>query len=528
LFIGILAAVAVHCGPVVSPDRAGHASDARSAERDVRSSAQSLSIQLAAGSLLGKVFLGTREFLGIPYAKPPVGALRFAPPMAAEPWPGTLDATHFGPACPQPDFSMAMVGPRSEDCLTLNVYTPTKLDAPLPVMVFIPGGAFVFGGSSLYDVEGLAKAGVVVVALNYRLGALGFFSHPALDATRSDAPSGSDGIRDQQLALRWVHDNIRAFGGDPDNVTVVGESAGAISACIHWVAPSSRGLARRYILQSGTCSSDGFGVQTKENADALGKRLSEALCPGERDVLRCMRSKPAEDVVSWDAKAGLFGAGWEPAAEGRGGVLPESVEQLIANAETLTPIIIGTDKREWGVFEQLGAFKPKTKAEFASTLARTFADNAALVAVEYPVASDAEVNDVYMRLVTDVSFRCPTRSVAQLGSERGANVWMYSFEHATAYHAQELDYVFADDMMSSYGGGPPSAALTAIIQRYWTRFARTGDPNGAPDPAWPRYQTASEQYLVLDDAPITRSGLAKKHCDFWREYFAHDGTIELQ
>jgi para-nitrobenzyl esterase len=525
----MLAALAVHCSPVVSPERAGHANTARDAERNARTGVRSqLAVRVATGMLQGKVFLQTREFLGIPYAKPPLGVLRFAPPLAAEPWSGTLDATHFGAACPQPDFSMAMVGPRSEDCLTLNVYTPTQLDGALPVMVFIPGGAFVFGGSNLWDVEGLAKAGVVVVTINYRLGALGFLSHPALDATRGDAPSGSDGIRDQQLALRWVHDNIRAFGGDPDNVTVVGESAGAISACIHWVAPSSRGLARRYVMQSGTCSSDGFGVQSKQNADAIGERLSDALCPGQRDVLGCLRGLPADELVGWEAQSGLFGAGWEPVQEGRGGVLPDSVETLIASADTLAPIIIGTNKREWGAFEQLGAFQPKNKAEFASALARTFADNAARVAVEYPLASDAEANDVYMRLVTDVSFRCPTRSVAQLGSERGASVWMYSFEHATAYHAQELDYVFADDMMSAYGGGPPSAELTAIVQRYWTRFARSGDPNGVPDPAWPRYQTESDRYLVLDDAPIARSGLAKRHCDFWREYFAHGGTIELQ
>lgn len=188
------------------------------------------------GRVTGKQVGSTREFLGIPYGK----AQRFLPPMAADDWSEARDATQFGPACPQAKNSLASVPLQSEDCLTVNVYTPADVSGPLPVIVFLHGGAFVMGASSQYDSQMLSELGVVVVTLNYRLGALGFLSLPALDDIRAGAPSGSDGIRDQQLALHWVHDDIAAFGGDATNVTLVGESAGDQRVHSHAVAEQSR------------------------------------------------------------------------------------------------------------------------------------------------------------------------------------------------------------------------------------------------------------------------------------------------
>ncbi|HKU44412.1 MAG TPA: carboxylesterase family protein, partial [Polyangiales bacterium] len=180
------------------------------------------------GKLQGKLVNTTREFLGIPYAKAPIGALRFAPPQAAPGWSGTRSAVAMGPSCPQPAGALAAPGPQSEDCLTLNVYAPNA-GAKLPVMVFVHGGAFVGGGSIQYDAQRLSEQGkVIVVTFNYRLGALGLFAHPALDAVRGTAPSGNDALRDQQLALAWVKANIESFKGDPANVTLFGESAGSL------------------------------------------------------------------------------------------------------------------------------------------------------------------------------------------------------------------------------------------------------------------------------------------------------------
>jgi para-nitrobenzyl esterase len=486
-----------------------------------------LRIELPTGALLGKQVGSTREFLGIPYAEPPVGDLRFAPPRAAKPWNGMRDATAFGPDCPQLSISWASAGAHDEDCLNLNVYTPAQVTSRLPVMVFLHGGAFVTGAGSEYDGKILAEMPVVVVTLNYRLGALGFFSSPALDATRLGAPSGSDAIRDQQLALQWVQDNIANFGGDASNVTVFGESAGAISGCVHYVSPSSRRLAARYIIESGSCTDDGLGVRYKQDADALGQRLIDGLCAGASDALACLRGKSAQEVVDWGIDLGMFGAGWLPTIEGDGGVLPDTPERLIASANALAPLIVGTNKNEWGLYQQLGAAAPSSRADYQTLIAQEFGAMSDQVSDQYPVSSDAEANDVYVQLVSDVSYRCPARSLALLASGRGARVFMYSFEQGTALHSQELDYVFGGDVFSYYGGGPPVAALQSSVQRYWTGFASDSEPNAASDPTWPPYRVDDDQYMVLVDPPRASTGLARGSCDFWRNYFSQGGTISL-
>jgi para-nitrobenzyl esterase len=482
----------------------------------------------ALGCLAGQEAHGMREFLGIPYARPPIGALRFAPPEPVAPWQGTRSATVFGNACPQDDPALMPQQMLSEDCLSLNVYAPSAA-SQLPVMVFIHGGAFVAGGSSQYDAKTLASAGVLVVTINYRLGALGFLSLPALDAERKNAPSGSDGFRDQQLALRWVHDHVAAFGGDPSNVTVFGESAGAISACLHWVAPGSRELARRYILESGACTSDAYAVQDKAEADQLGNDLSHALCPGAADELACLRQLPVSELLRWGATRGQFGPPWRPTIEGAGGALPAPVEELIAASSGLAPLILGTNAHEWGLFQYLGAPKPDSRAKLARVLSTTFGAGAEQVAKQYPVGADAAANDAYVDYVTDVAFRCPTRNLARLATEHGAPVYLYSFEQGHAFHAQELDYVFGDNVMSYYyDAAPPSAALSTSVQRYWTRFAQSGDPNGSGDPQWPRYQADSDRHLVLVDPPRVGHGLARRQCEFWQDYIERGGKIDLQ
>lgn len=486
-------------------------------------------IALSLGKLEGKQVGATREFLGIPYAKPPVGDLRFAPPQPIAAWSETRQATDFGASCPQASGTLSSMKASNEDCLFLNVYTPEHVEKALPVMVFIHGGAFTSGGSDQYDGQSLSEAGpVVLVTLNYRLGALGFVALPALDDTRSGAPSGADGIRDQQLALKFVHEHIAAFGGDASNVTVFGESAGSASTCVHFVAPGSRTLAQRFIMESGACVSGGIGAGDHDAAVATGQHLADALCGGESDVVACLRKQSADTLVNWGADQGLFGAGWGPSVEGEGGVLPDTADHLLADPSFKpAPVLIGTNLHEWGLFQLLGSPKQMTVEMLNAAIDQSFGDGASKVKEHYHADNDDQANDVYVRIVTDLTFRCSTRSLARTLSDKGSKVYMYSFEQGTAYHAQELDYVFGSDTLTAFGGGPKAAALQTAVQGYWTKFATDSDPNGGDRPSWPVYQSDSDQYLKLIDPPASATGLEKSECEFWAQYTRDGGTIKL-
>ncbi|HMI89126.1 MAG TPA: carboxylesterase/lipase family protein [Polyangiaceae bacterium] len=484
---------------------------------------QACQIELSLGRLSGKSEESTCAYLGIPYGKPPVGDLRFAAPQPADGWQGVRDTTMFGPSCMQAASAVGGASTRSEDCLSLNVYTPEPApSAKLPVMVFIHGGGYTLGSSSTYDGHLLSQKGpVVVVTMNYRLGVFGFFAHPALDSERADAPSGSDGIRDQQLALRWVKDNISAFQGDANNVTVFGESAGSFSATLHLVSPGSRDLAHHFILESGAAVGGGYGTTTRDAGYALSTSMASELCAGAPNVVACLRAKPAQELVDWTGGAtGIFGAAWGPVVEGRaGGVLPDSPQNLIANDDynRAASVIAGSNKNEWGLFQQpvLGGTPITTMAEFKANLAQQFGARAAEVEAHYTVASDAEANDVFIRLVTDATFRCPTRVLARLTTAHGTRFYLYSFEEGVAYHGDELAYVFGTPVFT---GIPPQAALVATTQSYWTRFAVAGDPNASGLPMWPMYDSASDQHLVLKNPPAIGSALAKSDCDFWERF----------
>ena len=223
-------------------------------------------------------------------------------------------------------------------------------------MVFIHGGAFVAGGSVQYDGVKLSEeAKAVVVTLNYRVGALGLLSHPALDAERGGEPSGNDAFRDQQLALTWVRQNIAAFGGNPSNVTLFGESAGSMSTCIQMVSPRSRSLAKRFVMESATCVA-GLPINTKVQANAIGVGLSDALCAGATDVVACLRAAPAADIAAYGAGSGISGAGWAPVVNAADPVLPSHPRQLIAAGNyNKGNIIVGSNAREWGLFQAIGA-----------------------------------------------------------------------------------------------------------------------------------------------------------------------------
>ncbi len=513
-----------------TPD--GGVVDAASADGATAGSAaggSSLQIQVEQGALEGMQADTVRVFLGIPYAKPPVGALRFAAPVPADKWSGTFQAKQFGPSCVQPSSLLGATNTLDEDCLSLNVYAPVGAK-DLPVMVFIYGGAFVNGGSSQYDGAKLAALGpVVLVTINYRLGALGFLSHPALDAQRGGEPSGNDALRDQQLALKWVQSNIGAFGGDAKNITLFGESAGSMSTATHLVSPRAKGLVQRYILESGPGIGAGTLGADKAKANALGTELANALCPGAADVVTCLRALPATDIAAWGADRGISGAGWGPTINRDDPVLPDAPANLLQSGNFNDgELIVGTNKNEWGLFANLGttAATVNTVDDLNKQIETQFTEAALQTAVKQhyaATATDATADDVFIRLMTDAVFRCPSRTLVRLTTSHGRKAYLYSFEQGKAWHAYEIPYVFGNPV-AALDAATLVEPLRANIQGYWTQFAKSGDPNGGDRTAWPKYDSASDQHMTLQMSSAVGSALSKDDCDFWDQIASTQGA----
>jgi para-nitrobenzyl esterase len=510
------------------------------------------------GAMNGKKSGGTCEYLGIPYAQPPTGNLRFMPPEPAGAFTTSpLDATAFGASCPQTMSLLSEgIGTPSEDCLSVNVFTPENAPAaPLPVMVFIYGGGFNSGSSSLYNGVPLSEKGpAVVVTLNYRLGALGFLALPELDAQRGGKPSGSDGIRDQQLALQWVQDNIAVFHGDPTNVTVFGESAGSLSTCIHLVSPGSQGLAKRYIMESVACVGNGEAIYSQQQAYTVGAALVSSLCDDAgagaagdaEDVLTCLRAQSTANIIAWEPAAGtipesptaqllgtILGPPFTPTVEGQGGVLPDTPANLIAQGkiDTSADIIAGTNLNEFGLFTDIASLTGEapqieisTAAGLDQGLTTAFGANASAVEQQYQPITDANAQQVLINIVTDYAFRCPMRQLGQMVQAKGlSNFYLYSYEVGKAWHSFELEPLFDETALAVLGDTPPSAAFTQTMLGYWTQFAATGNPNGAGDggaPSWPtNVLTGSDQYLqFVDPTPDAMAHLAQANCEFWANF----------
>jgi para-nitrobenzyl esterase len=485
----------------------------------------------------GKRIDETNGFLGIRYAKPPVGALRFAAPEPADPWQGTLDATSFGAMCPQAPTRGSIPGPdlpESEDCLSLNVWVPARASSEkLPVMFFIHGGRFTLGSGADLEAQYLsAHEDVVVVAINYRLGALGWLVHDAFD--RADVPSGNFGLRDQQLALRWVHEHIADFGGDPENVTVFGQSAGSQGACYHLFARGSEGLFQRMIMESGTCVDYPALPLRRDLVANMGKLIVDALCPASQDVAGCMRALPHDEIVDW-ARPGLpgpMGEDFSPQVDGK--LLEiDPWKQLRAGDFQRVPLIIGSTNDEWGavkLYSGADAPRPKNNLELAlvayGMYPNEFTDILALYA---PLGSpDANANDALGSILSDSWFHCPARTLARGAAAHGVPVYLYRFSLAPSVHGQELDYVFGYPWLSGVLTAPlfetPAPVpllpdLKSAMQRYWGRMARDGSPNDGALPAWPRYDTMSDRHLDLNTAIRDGAGLDEERCDFWDAVF---------
>jgi para-nitrobenzyl esterase len=479
---------------------------------------------------------GVRSWLGIPYAAPPVGPLRWAPPKRAEGWDGKRDATKLGFKCPQ--NTVITSGGGAEDCLNLNVWTPSPKPArPLPVMVWIHGGAFVFGsgGDPFYSGAELARSrGVVVVTINYRLGGLGFLAHPALAAEDPNHPtSGNYGLLDQIAALEWVQRNIAEFGGDPARVTLFGESAGGFSTCVHYASPETADLFSAAIIESGACTTGGL-EQTRAQAEADGLAIGEKLgCPGnDAAALACMREQidfaildaTALPPISMQAPGGFFYAAYPPSTLPNvdGVVLPVPIEERFAAGDfPARPVILGTNGDEGQLFHaNILSNLVMTEQQYVDALGRRFGTaKAQMIAQRYAASSFPTPNDALAAVSTDAFFICPARRNAKAIAATGAPVYRYTFERALeqpliadlgAFHSAEIPFVFGVDAypLGKVGSAQP---LADAMQTYWTNLATTG----VPGDDWPRYDATTETVRVLDVPLSTQTAYKAADCDFW-------------
>jgi para-nitrobenzyl esterase len=447
-------------------------------------------------------------FLGIPFARPPVGDLRWRPPLPAT-WTGSREATASGPACAQDSFgwNAADAARSSEDCLYLDVATPgLSPAAKRPVMVWIHGGANWAGSGAGVTQSGLARQDVVVVSLQYRLGAFGFLSHPALTAEGQGA-SGNYALMDLIAGLRWVRANIAAFGGDPDNVTLFGHSAGGQDVGLLMLSPMAKGLFARGILQSGT---PGFGFAPRSLAEneALGTDLARKVGVADQaasgpEALARLRATPAAGILkaskALTAPIDDQGFIWTQAVVD-GAVLPAGPDDLLARGDDLAPMIIGSNAREIALFGS----DPERARRWIATLDSAAARPLAKVYATSPADPDPVRGDLAMQVATDRMFRCPGERVAAVRTRGGGAVWRYELEvpfpgRPEVSHGSELGFVF------DAPEGPP-------LQAYWLNFARYGDPNGPGLKPWPTYGEAAAYTAFTASGPLAARGLGREAC----------------
>lgn len=468
--------------------------------------------EVTEGQLIGESTKGVAIFRGVPFAAPPVGAGRWAPPQPAQTWTGLRDATAPGAICIQPPSNGDPgVGPlpMSEDCLTLNVFAPEARAEPMPVMVWIHGGGYNNGSgtAALYDGTHLAQRGTVVVTINYRLGRLGFFDHPALAAERDGSkPAGNYGLMDQIAALGWVRANIAAFGGNPEQVTIFGESAGGAAVLQLMTAPSAHGLFHQAIVQSGLGRQQSARLHQDQpgrpSAQALGEAFASAAGVGPISTADQLRDLPAETFLR---PAPVFSTD-NLIVDGH--LLTEDVVTAFeAGRQARVPLMIGTNSAEfWWI-------RPHDPGAYGR-LDDAMTDKERLDLVEaYGGSSGYDAH-----VVSDLVFNEPARHLARLHARTGSPTWLYRFDvvpasnpepSGGATHASERPYVF--DNLHTVGramGERDFRAATAMAD-YWTTFAATGAPRPAGHPPWPRFDMGDEVLLEF-----TNTGPAVKSVPF--------------
>jgi para-nitrobenzyl esterase len=468
---------------------------------------------------------GGAEFLGIPYAEPPIGELRWRAPVPAKHWQGIRDAKAFGAPCAQPvlgDWNRRDALVSREDCLYLNVIVPEwPLKKPLPVMFWIHGGVNLggSGGGPLYNSGTLVEHGVVLVTIDYRLGVFGFLAHPGLTRESRFHASGDYGLMDQILALQWVHDNIARFGGDPKNITVFGQSAGSMDISLV-MASRARRTFQKAIEESGAL----IDVPTLTEAERSGVALAAALEAPAGDAIAYLRKIPAHALI---ARLAALPAAKRPdiGPDVDGWVLTASPATIYASGrESPIPLLFGTTTRELDQLVPAGALRA-----FIEEHSKPFA---AEVLAIYGLAhggqgtTDPKYGDAAEQVSVDDYFRCPALLEASWNIAAGHATYEYELDHAIpgqpfAIHSGELPYVFGFFPKAGNLAGHFTATdrhLAEVIQTYWTNFAKTGDPNSEHVPAWPSFGEARNYIQFLQDGRVARDhGLRHMQCAVYRK-----------
>ncbi|HEX3470657.1 MAG TPA: carboxylesterase family protein [Silvibacterium sp.] len=465
-------------------------------------------VTLNAGTVQGQRVTGREmAFLGIPYAAPPVGALRWKPPQPAAAWSGTRKAAQFGPACPQLPAGWLPYPVWSEDCLYLNIWTTSlSPQARLPVIVYFHGGSNRAGHSQLTPLgPSLSPMGVVLVTANYRLGPLGFFAHPALTAESPHRSSGNYGLLDQMQVLRWVRRNIERFGGDPQQVTAMGQSAGAFDICLLMASPLARGLFQKAIMESGDCTGSLIEdihtpIHYSEIAgtgEGNGQRFAADLGIADGpNASRRLRGIPVDRILkTWSRDPQIqFDAivdGW---------VIPTQPAKVFGEGrQARIPVLVGSNADEATVL----GHGPATIAEYRKYLEEDTGPYAQQEFCAWPVGSDAQVPDEYLKLQSD-TFAYGAWSMARSVTRAGEAAYLYLFTWAEtgkrarlgAYHGEELTFL-SNTFPHNWGPSNGDQAFGEAVRTYWTQFAKTGSPNHPGAPLWRAYNPRPDQVLNL-------------------------------
>jgi para-nitrobenzyl esterase len=484
-----------------------------------------------------------RSYKGIPFAAPPVGDLRWKPPQPVKPWKGVRVAKAFPAMCPQFQF---IPGAQSEDCLGLNVWTPARSASDkLPVMVWIHGGGFVIGASSqsAYDGEPLATEGVVVVSINYRLGIFGFLAHPALSKESPQGVSGNYGLLDMVAALEWVKRNIGVFGGDPNNVTIFGESAGGTAVCLLMVVPQAQGLFHKVIAESAWGM---FNPISHLKESWYGRIPLEKFGEAQGD-LATLRSKSMADIVKM---VGPPDMGGDKAARGEdyvpvvdGVVLPDDPARLFSTGKFAHVGLIAGTNADGGTL--LSGPPVQNLTQLRKYAEKTFGSQTDSLLAVYPAATDADAYDAAAHASGDYEFLHGTRSVLRAVSKGPNQVFQYQFTRVNGvgrrlkwgcFHASEVSYVFGTLPDSVYGTtatfvgdfsvdadtySDVDSRLSKAMGPAWVRFAKTGDPNGPGLTSWPAFNEDKERYLEFGDSITAKTALHSKQLDFLSDFTAN-------
>lgn len=477
---------------------------------------QQIVVNTANGALCGVENDGIVSFKGIPYAAPPVGEYRWRAPQPVKPWTGKRDASKYGPSSPQASWggNGKLMDGTSEDCLYLNLWIPAgKVSGKLPVMVWIHGGGFVGGSGSqdMFNGEAFAKQGVILMTFNYRLGNLGHFAFPALSAEHPDESKGSYAYMDMIAALKWVHDNIASFGGDPNNVTIFGESAGGVSVHAMLTIPAAKGLFHKAIIESGGGRTGVLsGIPIRENkdypvsAEQIGINIAKmhGINGTDAAALDSLRALSAEEIINGGKER--FGAENIPVYSGPvidGEFVKESFEDAYYNGNYAhVPLMIGSNNAEVS-----GGFIPANNKEELFNIFGAYREEAVNV---YDPDGNADFRDVMTKVTTDRVWAEPARFTAKTFTKAGLSAYIYMFSYvpeailerfptAGAMHGSEIPYVF-NTLKSRWGTAEATEKdkdIANMMNTYWANFAKTGNPNGEGLPAWSVY-TLEDSHII--------------------------------